>query len=338
MNYSIMQKKSLFVFILFGLLFACSEKEKAPSSSKIRVIFDTDANNELDDQHALAYLLFNGDVFEVEGVTVNATRSGGDIDSQYAEAERVIKLCDLYPQIMPLKGADGSFEEIEENLMENHFDGYEAVNLIIEQANKPSDRPLVLLPVGKLTNIALALKKDPAIASKVRVVWLGSNYPEPGEYNQDNDTAAMNYILNTDVAFEMVTVRYGKASGTDAVRVTPDEIREKMSGLGPQISTPVVGRHGKSFSNFGDYAVNLFENIDLHGDPPARALFDMAAVAVVKNPAWAETKSIPCPILVDNQWVERPDNPRKIILWENFDKERILGDFFERMKNYQLAD
>ena len=30
------------------------------SIQKTRLIFDTDANNEPDDQHALAYLLFNG--------------------------------------------------------------------------------------------------------------------------------------------------------------------------------------------------------------------------------------------------------------------------------------
>jgi purine nucleosidase len=44
---------------------------------------------------------------------------------------------------------------------------------------------LILLPVGKLTNIALALLKEPAIAAHVRIVWLGSNYPRPGEHNQD---------------------------------------------------------------------------------------------------------------------------------------------------------
>ena len=48
---------------------------------KIRVLFDSDANNELDDQHALAYLLFSGRAFEVEGITVNRTKNGGDVGS-----------------------------------------------------------------------------------------------------------------------------------------------------------------------------------------------------------------------------------------------------------------
>ena len=51
----------------------------AQPATRIPVIVDTDANNELDDQHALAYVLLNGDTFDVEGVTVNATRGGGDI-------------------------------------------------------------------------------------------------------------------------------------------------------------------------------------------------------------------------------------------------------------------
>jgi purine nucleosidase len=72
---------------------------------------------------------------------------------------------------------------------------------------KKRNQKLVLLPVGKLTNIALALMKEPAIAEKVRIVWLGSNYPEPGEHNQDWDIESMNYILDVDVPFEMVTVR-----------------------------------------------------------------------------------------------------------------------------------
>ena len=49
------------------------------NGQKLRVLVDTDANNELDDQHALAYLLFNGRSFDVEGITVNTTRGGGDI-------------------------------------------------------------------------------------------------------------------------------------------------------------------------------------------------------------------------------------------------------------------
>lgn len=316
---------------------SCTAPKDSLSSAKIRVILDTDANNELDDQHAIAYMLFNGDVFDVDGITVNATRNGGDIHEQAAEAERVIKLCNLHPKIPVYKGANSGFEEIKENVQAD-FDGAEAVNYIIKKAHEQAAHKLVLLPVGKLTNIALALLKDPSIADKVRIVWLGSNYPEPGEYNQNNDEPALNFLLNTKVPLEFAIVRYGKPSGTDAVRVTPAEMQARMPGAGPQISEPVVGRHGGEFTSFGDYSINLFQHIDLHGDPPSRALFDMAAVAIVKNPDWAVPTEIPAPILVDGVWQERPENSRTIVIWENFDKDRILADFMESMQNYVLVE
>ena len=329
------------VLFMLALLFnACDTQE----TDKIPVIFDTDANNEVDDQHALVYLLFSGDHFKVEGVTVNATSApsgyseDSDVSDHYEEAKRVMQLCgNLYDEI-PLKtGANSSFEEIKNQLGEPKFDGHEAVDFIIEQAMQSRNQTLVLLPVGKLTNIALALVKEPAIAKKVKIVWLGSNYPEPGEHNQDWDIESMNYILDVDVPFEIVTVRYGKPSGTAAVMVSQDQILHRMPGKGPEISNPVTGRHGGEFSNFGDYSVNLFEQYGMWGDPPGRALFDMAAVAILKNPGWAQTREIPAPVYLDGKWVERPNNPRKITLWEWFDIYGIMNDFFITMDDYKLV-
>jgi inosine-uridine nucleoside N-ribohydrolase len=331
-----------FPFLLVISVFCCSLfvswQTTREGAGRIKVILDTDANNELDDQHAMAYLFFNADIFQVVGVSVNATRSGGNIDSHYAEAKRVMQLCNVYEKIPLLEGADGPFAAISPKVQEENFDGSEAVNFIIEQAQKAGKEKLVLLPVGKLTNIALALQKEPSIATKVRIVWLGSNYPDPGEYNQDNDTAALNFILRQEVPFEMVTVRYGKPSGTAAVTATRNEIRQRMPGLGPHAKTPVGGRHGGTFNCFGDYAVSLFEHIETHDEPGTRALFDMAAVAIVKNPAWAEKRKVPAPLLIDNNWKEQPQNKREITIWEHFNKEAIMNDFYKRMKNYVLPD
>ena len=307
------------------------------NNQKTRVILDTDANNELDDQHAIAYMLFNGDYFQVEGITVNRTFNGGDIEEHYQEAERIVKLCSLYSQIKIYRCANGSFKEITENFQEHFFDGHKAVDFIIAEAKKPSNAKLVLLPVGKLTNIALAIYKDPSIIPKIRVVWLGSNFPEPGEYNQINDPSSLQYILNTNVEFEIATVRYGKTSGTDAVRVLLSDIEQRMPGKGPKIYEPVTGRHGNLFYNFGDYSVNLFKNIELVGNPPSRALFDMAAVAIIKNPSWAKSTKIPAPELINGKWFDQPNNNRKIILWEEFDKNLILKDFYESMEKFSLA-
>ncbi len=331
-----LMKSTPISFIIIMLAFlatgACTSTPSATTNQEanqgIPVIFDTDANNELDDQHAMAYLLLNDKVFNTLAITVNATRNGGAIEEHVKEAHRIMELCGLKGDIPIYAGADGNFPEIRETLATSNFDGHEAVDYIIKEALKKREQKLVLLPVGKLTNIALALQKEPSIADKVRVVWLGSNYPEPGEYNQDNDTASMNYVLKTSVPFEMVTVRYGKTTGTGAVMVSQKEMFEKMPGLGPQIEQPVSGRHGNSFSNFGDYSVDLFKHIEYGDEAKIRSLFDMAAVAIVKDPTWASAREIPCPVYIDKQWVEQPANLRKILVWENFNRDKIIADFY----------
>jgi purine nucleosidase len=326
------------LIVLSLLLLGCATNKTGQPSEKIRVLFDSDTNNELDDQHALAYLLFNGDSFGLAGVTVNATRSGGRIELQYAEAERVMRLCGFGEKLPLYKGANSSFDSIRHHTDSASFDGDAAVNFIIDEAKKPVSQKLVVIAVGKLTNLALALKKEPAIANAIRLVWLGSNYPEPGEYNQDNDTASVNYVLSTPVEFEIVTVRYGKPTGSDVVRLSQAEVNRNMPGKGPHIATPVNGRHGGDFTSFGDYSVNLFEHIHYSGTPPSRALFDMVAVAIVKNPAWGKKTEIPAPKLVNNRWVEQPENARKIVVWGDFDKEKIIADFYQTMDHYQPVE
>lgn len=306
--------------------------------SRISVLLDSDANNELDDQHAIAYLLFNGEVFDPIGITINRTRLGGDVAAHAAEAERVVALCGSAGRVPVIHGASGDFSEIRMAVGAPPYDGHEAVSFIIDAAHRHGtpERKLILVAVGKLTNVALALEKAPTIAPKVRVVWLGSNYPDPGEYNLDNDPSAVNYLLNADVEFEIVTVRYGNSTGTAAVRATLAEIRERMPGQGPHVEVPIEGRNGGTFHTFGDYSADLFAHIEPEGDPPARPLYDMAALAIIKNPSWARARVIPAPLLSGVAWVERPQNPRTIRLWEHFDAEAIMADFYHSMEHYLL--
>lgn len=70
----------------------------------------------------------------------------------------------------------------------------------------------------------------------------------------------MNYILKTNVPFDMVTVRYGKPTGTAAVTVTQNEINSNMPGKGPKILEFVTGRHGGNFNCFGDYKEKIISD------------------------------------------------------------------------------
>lgn len=324
----------------FVFMYSCQGKrgqqnQKNLEDHRISILFDSDTNNELDDQQALAYILFNSDVFELVGITVNRTKSGGDVEGHYAEADRIVRLCKSEDKVQIYKGVNGSYNEILPYLGEEEFDGSEAVNYIIHEAHKERKGKLVLMPVGKLTNVTLALQKDPSIAPKVRIVWLGSNYPKSGEYNFDNDTSALNPILNMDVEFEIAVVRSGESTGTAAVSAYLEDFRKIMPGLGPESNEPVEGRHGGYFTHFGDYGLELFEKYP--GSPTVRSLFDMAAVAIVKNPAWAKSIEVPAPIFLDGAFVDRPDNPRKILIWEQFDQDAIMEDFYASMDDYKLS-
>ena len=310
--------KVLAVAALSLMCLGCSKDD-----GRIDVIFDTDANNEIDDQHAIALLLLSDDVFNTLGITTNTTYNGGKIELQSLEAKRVTRL--VGKGDMPVyDGADGAFEDILPNLKEKEFDGCKAVDFIIKQAKKHSSKkPLTVIAVGKLTNVALALAKRPSIAKRMRLVWLGTNYPEPGEYNFVNDIPAVNYVMDTKVPFEITPVCGGTDIGTAYVKVSREYVHENFTGLGPRVKEPVEGRHGGMFACFGDYSVDLFDNVP----ELVRSLYDMSAVAVVKNPDWATPRTIPAPIFQDEKWVERPDNERKIILWEHFDRDAIVADF-----------
>lgn len=298
-----------------------------PEGTRTRIIVDSDANNELDDQHALAYVLLNPGSFDIEGITVNKTFGGGGIRQHAEEAERVVNLCGRSPRVRVYEGATGSFEEIRPTVHHPVFDGSPAVDFIIARAKADSGGTLVILAIGKLTNIGLALCKDPSIGKSIRIVWLGSNYPDPGEYNFENDTSVVNYVLGLDVRFEIATVRYGKSTGTAAVQASVDDIRLKMRGKGPRISHKVVGRHGGEFDCFGDYSVDLFE----HVKEKSRSLYDMAAAAIVRNSGWADSVAIPAPRFRNGRWIEQPGNPRTVVIWENFDSKKIMRDFYRTM-------
>ena len=329
-------KRIIALICCLSTVFCFSCKPSSQSEKCMDILFDTDANNELDDQHAIAYLLLNEDSFHILGFTTNATKNGGDIQQHCREAERVIALVGKEKDGIPvLPGANASFEEILPTTTQPDYDGKEAVDFIIKKASEksPEDK-MVLLAVGKLTNVALALYLHPEISENIRLVWLGSNYPEKGEYNLVNDIPAMNYVLNTDVPFEIVTVRYGRPSGTSAVRITKEKAQGTFPGMGPHVSTPVEGRHGGTFTCFGDYSANLFEHISYSDKEQTRALYDMAAAAILKNPSWAEKKTLPAPIMVDKAWEDRPTNSRTISLWENFNSEAIIEDYIETLRRH----
>lgn len=293
----------------------------------VPVLIDSDANNEVDDQHAIAYALFSDDALDVIGITVNNTPHGNGIQGQYDEAMRVLRLCGAEERVPLYKGAEEGFDEILPYIRGSSFDGQEAVDFIIDAAMEERSKKLVLVPIGKLTNIALALARAPVIKDRIKVVWLGSNYPESGEYNLAADPDAVNFVLESGVDFEMVTVRYQESTGSAAVQVTREQIQQNMPGKGPLVSA-IPGRHGGQYTRFGDYSVNLFENFSF----TTWSLFDVVAVAVVKNPKLGQLNEVSVPPLDETEWDHDSSTRYLVRIWENFDKNEILKDFFKTMQ------
>ena len=298
---------------------------------RIPIIIDTDANNELDDQHALAYAFFNQDVFDIKGITVNHT-AVGSINDDFEEAKRVMQLSGVWGEFPLIEGVDnGTYEKICDHLKMPEHEGHQAIDFIIQQAHSQGDERLVIAPIGKLTNVALALEKDPSIVDKVKIVWLGGNYDGQdgydGEHNLMHDASAYNSIILSGADFTMVTVRYGKPTGSAAVSVDVDEIQRIMAGLGPK-TAPVLGRNGGFFSTFGDYSVDLFSDTSRS----SRSLFDLVVFAVLKNPRWGESSLIDAPRLEGDSWNGKFEG-LKIRLVENFNKSEILTDFYESIRS-----
>lgn len=312
-------KSFLFALITGLILISCADKP-----GKIPVILDTDANNELDDQHAIAYMIYNDDLFDIRGITTNRTWGGGPVEEHSKEARRIVHLCGADDRIEVISGANGNYNILKDSLNNPVYDGKKAVEFIIQQAHTiTGGKKLVLIPVGKITNIALALKKDPSIIPKVKIVWLGTNWPGPGEYNMDNDTSAVNPVIQSEVEMWVCTV----AGGTAEVRTTRTEITNRLKGKGTQVE-PIEGRHGGSFDRLGDYLVNLWENVG----EETRSLFDMANVATVKNPQWAEDTVVYGPRLVNGTWTSDPTAKDSVRFFRNYDVTDVINDFWKTME------
>ena len=173
-------------------------------AEKIKIVLDSDVANEIDDQFALAYAFARQDVFDIQAVTISPFRvewkkstsvRDGLFDSKN-EAERLLRLFGVkWTSSNPfvLLGCDGF-------LSEGYNGKNPAVEKIVELAKKNKD--LYICSFGGLTNVAMAIRLAPKIASKLHVVWLGTDnivLDKFGDTNYCMDKKAFNEVLASDV-------------------------------------------------------------------------------------------------------------------------------------------
>ena len=147
----------------------------APMQAHMRVIIDTDAKNEADDQFAIIHQLLSPSL-DVLGIVASHYESKADVPGETVEKsyQEILKLLSLaeIEDVPVLRGCTMPLAD------QNAVPDSDGVRFIIEQA-RSSDAPLYLAVQGTMTNVAAALNAAPDIAKKIIVLWNGGGpYPE----------------------------------------------------------------------------------------------------------------------------------------------------------------
>ncbi len=192
-----MQRAIVCVAFLCGLALA---------QRPVPIIFDTDIGDDIDDALALALALQSPEL-DVRAVTTV-------IDDVELRTRLAWKQLGIYGR-QDIALAAGASEPLLDRVRNNKSRQYEvltsedrfppsarkhAVQLIVETL-LASEQKITLVPVGPLTNIALALKTEPRIKSKIeRIVLMGGAFfPPRAEYNILRDRVAAEIVFRSGV-------------------------------------------------------------------------------------------------------------------------------------------
>ncbi|MCR5670373.1 MAG: nucleoside hydrolase [Butyrivibrio sp.] len=170
-------------------------KFDVPKEKIVRVIVDTDAKNEADDQFAIVQALLSPR-FENMGFIAAHYGIGRHPDSMersYRELETIFDKMGFDKKGMIFHGAATPLSD-KTTPVES-----EGARLIIEEAMKDDDRPLYVLFLGAITDLASAYLMEPRIAGRLTAIWIGGGrYPEGGtEFNLGNDINAANVVFES---------------------------------------------------------------------------------------------------------------------------------------------
>lgn len=171
----------------------------------VDVVIDTDTYNEIDDQFALAYLIKSDDELKLKAIYA-APFLNDKVDTPLEGMERsndeiyrilsLMKRDDL--KAIVYKGSKQFLPSETEPVRS------EAAEHLAELAMGYSEeKPLYVIAIGAITNVASALLIKPEIKDKIVVVWLGGHsydWHDNKEFNLYQDVAAARIIFGSEVA------------------------------------------------------------------------------------------------------------------------------------------
>lgn len=281
-----------------------------PDYKKIRVIVDTDAACEADDPFAIVHALLSPKLI-VKGICAEHFAVCDSMEKSFDEIRTILEAMDLdVPAYHGQKGPLSQDSEVSE-----------AAKFIIDEAMKEDEKPLFVLCQGAITNVAMAIKTEPKILSRMTIIWIGThgtNYgPVPfREFNAGNDVEAANLVLEEETDLWLVpsyvytTINIGIA-----------EIERRIAPCGK------IGEH--LFTNLVNY--NNSEGAGwTQGE--SWSLGDSPAIVLAINPGCGRFEIASAPhIEEDTSSKECPGN-RKIRIYKDVDSRYILEDFIAKLE------
>jgi len=170
----------------------------------VDVVIDTDTYNEIDDQFALAFLIKSKEKLNLAGIYAapffnqNSSSPADGMEKSYNEIIKILTLMkrdDLKPLV---KRGSEKYLPSEREPVES-----EAARDLAEKAMGYSpEKPLYVVSIGAITNIASAIILKPEIIDRIVVVWLGGHahhWPDTREFNMMQDVAAARVIFGCGV-------------------------------------------------------------------------------------------------------------------------------------------
>ena len=175
-------------------------KNLEPPKSKIDMILDTDAFNEIDDQFAIAYMLCNPDKLTVKAIFAapflneKSTSPKDGMEKSHAEIIHILSLMDrleLEPNVF--QGSDRFLTD-----EKTPVPSPAAEHLAALAMQYTPQKPLYVAAIGAITNIASAILLNPQIIENIVIVWLGGHahhWKDTKEFNLYQDVAAARVIF-----------------------------------------------------------------------------------------------------------------------------------------------
>ncbi len=294
-------------------------KQLEPPTGKVRMVLDTDAYNEIDDQYALIYACLSKEKLQLEAIYAAPFRrsrhktKGQGMEESYQEIIRLLEFLGKSPEGFAFRGSYGFLEDISKPIQS------EAVTDLINRALASSpDDPLYVVPIGPITNIASAILIEPKIMENIVVVWLGGNgfYWESGRagwHNVGQNRLAAQVVLN---------------SGVPLVYISCYPVTRNLSTTIPEVKENLRGKNELS-----DYLVDIFIDYTGGRESFSKPLWDLGPIAWLINPSWVRTSIVRCPILTD-QITFRFDDSRHLVRHaDSLNRDAIFNDLFTKIAN-----